>query len=90
MYLSKLLTLLPFSLTKCSAFFSIDKGYFGICVDVGNNKLLVVKCINQLECLESGWSKLCSLRNELSNKLERVCAKKILCGCNNQWVLVEA
>ncbi len=52
----------PFSLTKCSAFFSKDKRYFGICFDVRNNKLLVVKCINQLECVESGWSKLCSLR----------------------------
>ncbi len=50
-----------FSLTKCSAFFSKEKGYFGICVDLRNNKLLVVKCINQFECLESGWSKLCSL-----------------------------
>jgi hypothetical protein len=67
MYLSKLLTLLPFSPTKSSAFFSKDKGYFGICVEVRNNKLLVVKCINQLECLESCWSKLCSLRNELRN-----------------------
>ncbi len=66
-YLINLLILLPFSLTKCSEFFSKDKGYFGICVDICNNKLLVVKCINQLECLESGWSKLCSLRNELSN-----------------------
>ncbi len=51
-----------FSLTKCSSFFSKDKGYLGICVDVCNNKLLVAKCINQLECLESCWSKLCSLR----------------------------
>jgi hypothetical protein len=35
------LLLLPFSLNKCSAFFSKDKVYFGICDDIGNNKLLV-------------------------------------------------
>ncbi len=39
---------LPFSLTKYSAFFLEDKGYFGILVDVRNKNLLVVKCINQL------------------------------------------
>ncbi len=60
----------PFSLTKCSAFFFKDKGYFGICVDVCNNKLLVVKCINQLENLESGWSKSCPLRIRDQNELD--------------------
>jgi hypothetical protein len=34
---------LPFSLTKYSAFFLENKGYFGILVEVHNNNLLVVK-----------------------------------------------
>jgi hypothetical protein len=43
--------LLPFSLTKCSAFFSKDKVYFGIRVDVGNNKLLVARSQDELDML---------------------------------------
>ncbi len=39
---------LPFSLTKYCAFFLEDKGYFWIPVDICNNNLLVVKCIDQL------------------------------------------
>jgi hypothetical protein len=39
---------LQFSITKYSAFFLEDKGYFGILVGVCNNNLLGVKCINQL------------------------------------------
>ena len=60
-YLSKLLchntiaiciNVLPqFSLTKCSAFFSKDKVYFEICVDVRNNKLLVVRSRDELDKL---------------------------------------
>ncbi len=42
---------LPFSLTKCSAVFSKDKVYFGICVDVRNNKLLVAKSRDELDKL---------------------------------------
>ncbi len=38
------LRMLPFSLTKYSeAFFSEDKAYFGIHVDVCNNKLLMAR-----------------------------------------------
>ncbi len=43
--------LLPFSLTKCSAFFSEDKVYFGIRVNVCNNKLLVTRSRNELDKL---------------------------------------
>ena len=43
--------LLPFSITKCSAFFSEDKVYFGIRVDVGNNKLLVARSQDELDKL---------------------------------------
>jgi hypothetical protein len=43
---------LPFSLTKCSkAFFSKDKAYFGIHVDVCNNKLLMVRSRDELDKL---------------------------------------
>ncbi len=43
---------LPFSLTKCSeAFFSEDKAYFGIRVDVCNNKLLMVRSRDELDKL---------------------------------------
>jgi hypothetical protein len=43
--------LLPFSLTKFSAFFSKDKVYFGICVDVRNNKLLMARSRDELDKL---------------------------------------
>jgi len=43
--------LLPFSLTKCSAFFSKDKVYFGIRVDVCNTKLLVARSRDELDKL---------------------------------------
>ena len=43
---------LPFSLTKCSeAFFSEDKAYFGIHIDVCNNKLLMVRSRDELDKL---------------------------------------
>ena len=43
--------LLPFSLTKCSAFFSKDKVYFGIRFNVCNNKLLVARSRDELDKL---------------------------------------
>ena len=43
--------LLPFSLTKCSAFFSEDKVYFGIRFNVCNNKLLVTRSRDELDKL---------------------------------------
>ncbi len=43
--------LLPLSLTKCSAFFSKYKVYFGICVDVCNNKLLVARSRDEFDKL---------------------------------------
>ena len=43
--------LLPFSLTKCSAFISKDEVYFGIRVDVRNNKLLVARSQDELDKL---------------------------------------
>ena len=43
--------LLPFSLTKCSAFFSKDEVYFGICFNVCNNKLLVARSRDELDKL---------------------------------------
>jgi len=43
--------LLPFSLTKCSAFFSEDKVYFGIRFNVCNNKLLVARSRDELDKL---------------------------------------
>ena len=43
--------LLPFSLTTFSAFFSKDKVYFGICVDVRNNKLLMARSRDELDKL---------------------------------------
>ncbi len=43
--------LLLFSLTKCSAFFSEDKVYFGICFNVCNNKLLVARSHDELDKL---------------------------------------
>ena len=43
---------LPFSLTKCSeAFFSKDKAYFGIHVDVCNNKLLMARSQDEIDKL---------------------------------------
>ena len=43
--------LLPFSLTKFSAFFSEDKVYFGNRVDVRNNKLLMARSRDELDKL---------------------------------------
>ena len=43
--------LLPFSLTKCSAFFSDDKVYFGIRFNVCNDKLLVARSRDELVLL---------------------------------------
>ena len=43
--------LLPFSLTKCSAFFSEDKAYFGIRFNVCNDKLLVARSRDELDKL---------------------------------------
>ena len=43
------------------------KGYFGITApdnQLGPMSWFFLKSNNQLECLESGWSKLCSLRNQ--------------------------
>jgi hypothetical protein len=58
--------LILYSLTKYSAIFAEVKGYFRITAP--NNQLgpmssFFLKSNNQLECLESGWSKSCSLRN---------------------------
>ena len=56
-----------YSLTKNSAIFAEVKGYFGITApdnQLGPMSWFFLKSNNQLECLESGWSKLCSLRNQ--------------------------
>jgi hypothetical protein len=84
-YSVKLMTLLPFSLTKYFEIFAVVEGYFGlifnnqpagmIVVEMGRSSLSKVVCglevsilwsslISLCECLESGWSKLCSLRNQ--------------------------
>jgi hypothetical protein len=58
--------LILYSLTKYSAIFAEVKGYFRITVpnnQPGPMSLFFLKSNNQLECLESGWSKSCSLRN---------------------------
>ncbi len=59
--------LILYSLTKYSAIFAEVKGYFGITApgnQLGPMSSFFFKSNNQLECLESGWSKLCSLRNQ--------------------------
>jgi hypothetical protein len=56
-----------YSLTKYSAICAEVKGYFGITSpdnQLGRRSSFFLKSNNQLECLESGWSKLCSLRNQ--------------------------
>ncbi len=68
-YLGKLLTLLPFSLTKYSAIFVEVKGYF--VVNINDNQLggstLWSNSISVCECWEVDWSKSCSLRNRYLN-----------------------
>jgi hypothetical protein len=68
-YLGKLLTLLPFSLTKYSAILAEVKGYFGI--SINDNQLggsaLWSNSISVHECWEVDWSKLCSLSNRYLN-----------------------
>jgi hypothetical protein len=59
--------LILYSLTKYSAIFAEVKGYFGITTpnnQIGPMSLCFLKSNNQLECLESSWSNLCSLRNQ--------------------------
>jgi len=62
--------LILYSLTKYSAIFAEVKGYFGITTpnnQIGPMSLCFLKSNNQLECLESSWSNLCSLRNQDQN-----------------------
>ena len=59
--------LILYSLMKYSAVFAEVKGYFRI-ITAPDNQLgpmssFSLKSNNRLECLESGWSKSCSLRN---------------------------
>ena len=86
-----------YSLTKYSAIFAEVKGYFGITEpdnQLGPMSWFFLKSNNQLECLESGWSKLCSLRNQyrywLDNQLERAIIERgdsmiVLCLCATIW-----
>ena len=64
-----------FSLTKYSAFLSKDKVYFGIRVDVHNNKLLMARSRDELD-------KLVDAKGANNNQLVRGCSLSSLITWN--------
>ena len=65
--------LILYSLTNYSEIFAQVKGCFGITKpdnQLAPMSVCFLKSNNQLECLESSWSNLCSLRNQDQNRLD--------------------